>query len=184
MKKLLLSIAMMIAILTSAIAQNCIEVMPGTQFSGPGTDNKYTLTINYQTDGNKTLQTIIKCGTDTIFTDCFDVTGVGVKVYSGLTCSSLANLTATFIRRTGSCKSAKCGPDVLIGGGVLATKITTLYAKKLDKNTIKVFFKVAEDVNTLRYDVKLSTDGINFKTKSIIFPDNTKAGKYEITIKL
>ena len=185
MKKLLLCITMMIVILTSAIAQNCIRILPGTQFSGPGTDGKYTLTINYETDGNKTLETVINCGSTQIFTDCFQVTGTGTKVYSGLTCSSLAGLSAIFTRRTGSCNSAKCGPDVLIGtSDVLATKISTLYVKRLDKNTIKVFFNVAEDINTTRYDVKLSTDGINFKTRAIIFPDNTKAGKYEINIKL
>ena len=66
----------------------------------------------------------------------------------------------------------------------LATKITMLYVKRMEKNTFKVYFNVDEDINTLRYDVKLSTDGINFKTRAIIFPDNTKAGKYEVTIKL
>ena len=184
MKKLLLCITMMIVILTSAIAQDCIRILPGTQFLGPGTDGTYTLTINYETDGNKTLETVIKCGSTQIFTDCFSVKGIGTKVYNGLTCSSFAGLSAVFTRRTGSCNSATCGPDVLLGGGVLATKISTLYVKKLDKNTVKVFFNVAEDINTTRYDVKLSTDGINFKTRAIIFPDNTKAGKYEVTIKL
>ena len=66
----------------------------------------------------------------------------------------------------------------------IATKITMLYVKRMEKNTFKVYFNVDEDINTLRYDVKLSTDGINFKTRAIIFPDNTKAGKYEVTIKL
>ena len=185
MKKLLLSIAMMIAILTSAIAQNCIEVMPGTQFSGPGIDGKYTLSINYQTDGNKTLQTIIKCGTDTIFTDCFDVTGVGTKVYSGLTCSSLTALSATFIRRTGSCKSAKCGPDVLLGTGVLASKFSLLSAKRIDRNTVLVKFNVSEETNVNKYIVKFSIDqGRTFTNKTIILPNALKAGNYETIIKL
>lgn len=183
MKKLL-SIAMMVAISTTALAQNCLNVLPGTTFSGPGTDGKYTLTINYETNGNKTLETVIKCGTTVIFTDCFQVTGVGTKVYSGLTCSSLAELSAVFTRRTGSCNSATCGPDVLLGTGVLASKFSSVYVKRLTQNTFKVYFDVLEDINTSRYDIKLSTDGITFKTRAIIFPDHTKAGKYEVTIKL
>ena len=183
MKKVLLAVLLFTAAM-SINAQNCIKLLPGTQFSGPGVDGKYTLTVNYETDGNKTLETIIKCGTDTIFTDCFSVTGIDTKVYTGLTCSSIAKLSATFIRRTGSCNSAKCGPDVLLDINVLATKINKLYVKRMDKNTFKVYFDVLEDINTMKYNVKLSTDGINFKTRAIIFPDNTKAGKYEVTIKL
>ena len=67
---------------------------------------------------------------------------------------------------------------------VLATKFKSVYVKRMEKNLFKVYFDVLEDMNTMRYDVKLSTDGITFKTRAIIFPDNTKAGKYEITIKL
>lgn len=184
MKKLLLCITMMIVVLTSAIAQNCIRILPGTTFSSSNTVGKFKLTINYETDGNKTLQTVIKCGTDTIFTDCFSVTGTGTKVYDNLICSSLANINAIFTPRTGSCSSAQCGTTTTLINNVLPVKINKLYVKRTEKNTFTVYFDVLEDMNTTRYDVKLSTDGINFKTRAIIFPDNTKAGKYQVTIKL
>lgn len=182
MKKVVLSIAMF-AITIGANAQNCIEILPGTVFSPSSTPGKFKLTINYATDGNKTLETIIKCGTDTILVDCFSVRGDSTKVYDNLTCGSQSQLTATFIRRTGSCSSAKCGPDVLLGNNVLASKISKPTVIR-NKNVFTIYFDVLEDINTYQYNIKLSTDGINFKTRAIIFPDQTKAGKYQVTIKL
>lgn len=116
---------------TAAFSQNCINIIPPTSFSGPDANGKYTLTIEYETDGNKTLETVIKCGTTVIFTDCFQVTGVGTKVYSNLACSGgITALKATFTPRTGSCNSAQCGPVTSTGpeGGVLPVKISSFTA--------------------------------------------------------
>ena len=80
MKKFLFSIAMLALTTTAAFSQNCLRILPPTLFTGPAMDGTYKLTIQYETDGNKTLETVVKCGMTVIFTDCFQVTGIGTKV--------------------------------------------------------------------------------------------------------
>lgn len=63
-------------------------------------------------------------------------------------------------------------------------RFTNIYAQRLSGNTFKVFFDVNEDLDTDRFIIRISTDAKKFKDRAIIFPDNSKAGKYEVIIKL
>ena len=93
MKTFILSIGMLV-LATVAFAQNCLRIVQPTLFSGPAANSTYTLTINFQTNGNKSLQTTIFCGSTVIFSDCFSAQGPGTKVYPNLVCSGgLATLS-------------------------------------------------------------------------------------------
>ncbi len=120
---------------TAAFSQNCIRVLPPTFFSGPAPDGTYSITVNYVTDGVKTLETVIKCGNTIIFTDCSQVSGTGNFVFSGLNCpNGISALSATFTPRTGSCNSAQCGSiSTLPMGGVLPLKLSSFSVERLNQ---------------------------------------------------
>ena len=163
-------------------AQNCLRILPGTEFSGPGPDGKYKLTINYETDGNKTLETVIKCGSTQIFTDCFQTSGTGTKIYEGLSCSSLGSLSAVFTRRTGSCNSAQCGPDVLLGNNVLALKYGSVTARNLGDNTIITFqLTSTDDTNELTFNLVYEKN-IKRSYKVILMEKLSMNDTWQITI--
>ena len=65
MKTFILSIGMLV-LASVAFAQNCLRIVQPTLFSGPAANSTYTLTINFQTNGNKSLQTTIFCGSTVI----------------------------------------------------------------------------------------------------------------------
>ena len=164
MKKILFSIAMLV-LTTTAFSQNCINILPPTSFSGPDANGKYTLTINYETDGNKTLETSIKCGSTEIFYDCFSVTGVGTKVYSNLSCSGgIPALKATFTPRTGSCNSAQCAPTTTTGpdGGVLPVQISSFTAAR-SKQVVTINWNTEFEIDTKEFIVERA-EGTEFRS--------------------
>lgn len=67
---------------------------------------------------------------------------------------------------------------------VLPIKFVSITAERIAKDVFRVKFEVAEASGINVYKVKLSTDGINYKEKAILFPKNTVSGAYEVVIKL
>ena len=161
-----------------------------TSFSGPDVNGKYTLTFNYETDGHKELNTIIKCGSTIILNDCFGTNGVGTKVYSGLTCSGgIPSLSATFTPYTGNCGAAQCGPtQVLPQGGPLPIKLNSFSAVRtkqivtLNWNTefeieSKEFIVERADGTEFRNVGAITSNGNSSTEKSYVFNDkNENAG--------
>ena len=164
MKKILFSIVML-ALGTAAFSQNCINILPPTKFTGPDANGKYTLSINYETDGNKTLETVITCGSSQIFYDCIQVTGIGTIVYPNLTCSGgIPALKATFTPRTGSCNSAQCAPTTTTGpdGGVLPVKLNNFTALR-SKQTITLNWSTEFEIDTKEFIIERS-EGTEFRS--------------------
>ena len=126
----------MLCITANAFAQNCIRLLPPTAFTGPDANGKYTLTVRYETDGTKTLETIIRCSSSIILTDCFTINGTGTRIFSNLVCTGgLGSLSARFIPHTGSCNSAQCAPTLTIPeGGALPVKLTNFSASRTKQN--------------------------------------------------
>ena len=168
MKKILISIAML-ALGTAAFSQNCIRILPPTSFSGPDGNGNYTLTIQYETDGIKTLETLVSCGSTPIFTDCFQVNGTGTKVYPNLVCSGgIPALRATFTPRTGSCNSAQCGPVVTTGpdGGVLPVKISSFTAAR-SKQVVSLNWNTEFEIDAKEFIVERA-EGTEFRSVGTI----------------
>lgn len=66
----------------------------------------------------------------------------------------------------------------------LPIKFKSVSGKRIDSNTIEVIFEAEEDTDLNYYVVKISTDGINYRTVGIIFPDGIISSKtYTIKVK-
>lgn len=154
MKKFILSISILM-LTTAAFSQNCLRILQPTFFSGPASDGTYTLTINYDTEGNKSLQTTIFCGSSVIFSDCFSDRGPGTKVYSGLVCSGgLPVLSARFITKTGSCNAADCDTTFLgQGGGPLPIKLGAFSAIR-SKQTVELNWSTNEEIDSREFVIE------------------------------
>lgn len=67
---------------------------------------------------------------------------------------------------------------------IVPIKFTSVTARRINSNTFEVVFDINEVVGVNYYRIKLSTDGINFKERAVIFPDNTTSGRYSAIIHL
>lgn len=71
-------------------------------------------------------------------------------------------------------------------GTTLPVKFKSISAKRIDASTIKVTFEAEEDYDLNYYSIKISTDGVNYRSVGIIFPDgiiSTKTYSIEVKIK-
>jgi len=64
-------------------------------------------------------------------------------------------------------------------------KFKSIKANRIDESTIKVTFEVEEDYDLNYYTIKVSTDGINYRSVGIIFPNGIISSKtYTIEVKI
>jgi len=69
--------------------------------------------------------------------------------------------------------------------GALPFKFKSFTAKKIDKNTIQVFFEVEGDSDITSYLVWLSFDGIKYEPRKWICPNGLKENKkYYVNLKI
>ncbi len=168
MKKFLFLIAML-ALGTAAFSQNCINIVPPTRFTGPDANGKYTLSIKYEADGNKTLETFITCGTTQIFYQCLQVKDTGTIVYPNLTCAAgISALKATFVPRTGSCNSAQCGATQTTGpdGAVLPVKLSNFSAVR-SKQVVALNWNTEFELDAKEFIVERA-EGTEFRSVGAI----------------
>jgi hypothetical protein len=70
-------------------------------------------------------------------------------------------------------------------GGPLGIKFKSIRTLRVDANTIKLSFDVEDIFAKGYYNIKVSKDGINWRTVTVVFPDDTKPNNtYSVTIKL
>ena len=189
MKKILFSIGMLV-LTTAAFSQNCPTIIRSTTgFTGPATDNTYTLTINYLASGSKNFEVVIKCGADTLVSECLNVSGDGTKIYSPLRCpGGIIALSAFLTPHTGGCGSAACAPITIVGGpsgGALPVKLSGFSAVRskqvvaLNWNTefetdAKEFIVERAEGNLFRSVGTLSANGNSSTKKSYSFNDKNE----------
>ena len=66
----------------------------------------------------------------------------------------------------------------------LPIKFTNISAKRIDRYTIEVTFEAEEDSDLKYYTIKVSNDGVNYRSVGVIFPDGIiSSKKYTITVK-
>lgn len=69
-------------------------------------------------------------------------------------------------------------------GGILPVKFKSIKGKRIDNNTIEVTFEAEEDSDLKYYVIKVSNDGINYRSVGVVFPDGIISSKtYTTTIK-
>jgi hypothetical protein len=67
----------------------------------------------------------------------------------------------------------------------LPIKFKSVSGKRVDDSTIEVIFESEEDYDLSYYNIKISTDGVNYRSVGIIFPDGIVSTKtYSIKVKI
>ena len=168
MKKILITIAM-VAVTVIAFSQECFEVLqPTTLFKQP--DNTYTLSIRYNTTGNKALQVMVICGNNLILDTCFINNGNGTKIYSGLACPT-GPITAMLIPKTGSCSGAECGVRTIViptepDPGTLPVKLKAFSALR-NKNLVLLNWNTEFEIESKEFEIQRA-EGNDFRTVGTI----------------
>lgn len=158
MKKVYLLLLCNVCMLV-AYSQNCIRVTSAS-FSNPSNDGiTWKLVINYNADGNKTLETAIKLGQLTLINDCFNASGTGTKEYDNIIAvGGNLLLNAVFVPRTGSCGSAQCGPiQVLAPGGLLPIVLNTFDVKRIQQS-VQLNWSTMTETNSALFVIEKSND--------------------------
>ena len=165
MKKILFSIAMLV-LTTAAFSQDCIRITSTSGFSGTG---PYTLSIDYVSEGQKSLGVQIFCGSKLLVDDCFSVTGPGNKSYSPLDCSGgLSNLYAILTFRTGSCNSVICGTRTIgtPSAGVNPVKLSSFTAVR-SKQVVSLNWNTEFELDAKEFIVERA-EGTEFRSVGTI----------------
>lgn len=67
----------------------------------------------------------------------------------------------------------------------LPIKFKSISATRINASTIKVIFEAEEDYDLSYYTIKVSTDGTNYRSVGVIFPDGIISSKtYTIEVKI
>lgn len=160
MKIFTLSIAMLL-FSAMAFSQNCIRATSAA-FTNPSNDGQtWTLTINWEADGQKYMNVSVKVGATTVLTNCFTVQAgggaTGTKVYTNIIApGGIATLSAAFERWTGNCGGgSNCGTTQIIppGGGTLPIKISAFYAKR-NGNSVTLNWASETEINAKEFIIE------------------------------
>ena len=153
----------MLVMTTAVFSQNCITVT--SAFFSLETDGTYSLTVNYAGNGNKNLETTVKCGATQLNYYCLDAKDNGQKVYTGIVSpGGISCLSAMFVPHTGACNSAQCGPTQIFpeGGGPLPVKLSAFSAARSKQNVTLTWSTVLE-IDTKEFIVERA-EGSEFRS--------------------
>ena len=137
-----------------------------------------------------TLQNKLNC----VVTATYNFDGVTAEVVlpalTTVTLSKVAPqasvLNAKAKRRSGAaCISSPDNGWVEVFTGFLTPiSFKSIKGKRIDRNTLEVTFEAEEDSDLKYYVIKVSSDGINYRSVGVVFPDGVISSKtYTVTIK-
>ena len=164
MKKILISVAILV-FTTTAFSQRCsVVVGSGTSFSndGPGT---YKLTVEYTTTGQKSLKTeIFRIGNPVaIRTECFSDQGPGIVLYSGLECAGgISSFYAIFTTMTGSCNGTQCDIIRFPELGPMPVKLSSFSAVR-SKQVVSLNWNTEFEIDSKEFIVERA-EGTEFRS--------------------
>jgi hypothetical protein len=89
-------------------------------------------------------------------------------------------------KATTNCGSADFGNvELTITAQLLPVKFVSFKATALGNNKVSISFEIGESDNVDRFEVQLSTDGTNWDTVALVFPDTLKPNRlYQVTVDL
>ena len=160
----------MLVLTTAAFSQNCAKVTSAF-FSGPFSPNgTYSLTINYTTDGSKSLITVIKCSGTTILTKCLNDNQDGQITYTGLVCDGgIPKLSVVFTPKTGNCLNAtacNASPQSIPEGGLLPIKLSGFSAVR-SKQVVSLNWNTEFEVDAKEFIIERA-EGTEFRSVGTI----------------
>ncbi|HMK05384.1 MAG TPA: T9SS type A sorting domain-containing protein [Ferruginibacter sp.] len=159
-------IALLLLCITAS-AQNCVQATAAS-FSNPSNDGvTWRLTLNWQADGQKYFNVIVRVGTTnpaTVLNTCLSINAgggaTGTHVYNNIIApGGIPTLSASFERFTGSCGGGNsCGITQIIpvGSGVLPIKISSFYARR-NGNTVSLNWASETEVNAKQFIIEKNT---------------------------
>lgn len=171
-----------------------LSVVGLCQNGGQNTENN-VLKITYVgwSDGQHVviLQNKVNCSIVATYNFDGTTTDVTIPALGSVTLTKNAVqgsiLTAKAKRRSGA--NCIATPDngwveIATVGGVLPVKFKSIKGKRIDNSTIEVTFEAEEDSDLNYYTIKVSSDGLYYKSVGVIFPEGVVATKtYTITVK-
>ena len=154
----------MLVLTTVAFSQkkSCFEVLQPT-FISKESNGTYTLTISYNTTGEKALEVVVNCGNTQIFNTCFRINGNGTQVYPGLVCSSGA-ISAVLTSHEGNCESTSCGSMTINGpaSGPLPVKLISFSAVR-SKQVVSINWNTELEIDSKEFIIERA-EGTEFRS--------------------
>jgi len=180
MKKFTLSVAILL-LSASAFSQNCIKALYTSGFTSTN-GTVWTLTVDWQSDGQKHMNVKVYVSGVLTLDSCFSVQGngqaSGTKTYININAPlGISTLAATFERRTGNCGGGtSCGTDQLIceGCGILAVKLNSFYAKR-NGSVVVLNWKSESEVDAKEYIIERNS-GNGFQPVGTVAAINSGSG--------
>lgn len=166
----------------TASAQNCIQAN-SAYFTNPSNDGvTWSLTINWQADGQKHMNVVVRSNASIILNTCFSVQAgggaTGTKVYNNLIApGGIPSLSATFERWTGNCGGgSSCGTTQIIspGGGTLPISMGSFYAIRNGK-TVALSWTSETEINAKDFVIERNS-GNGFEPIAVIAAVNNERG--------
>ena len=173
MKKILISIGILVSS-TVAFSQNCFRLSRTPFFTGPAANGTFSLPINFENNGNKAIDVVVKCGSTIILDTCFTANGTGTTVITDLVCpQGITFLSAKFTLRAGGCNSAICD-SLKLGpiGGPLPVKLTSFSAVR-SKQVISLNWSTEFEIDAKEFIVERA-EGTEFRRVGTI-PSNVNS---------
>ena len=179
MKKLIISL-LFLCLFFASKSQNCIKAQ-WAYFDNPSGDYlHWRLVLNYQSDGTKHLNIVVKNDVNVVLDTCFETIGNGqingTVIYNMvIPNATFSSLSATFYRYTGRCGGGTmCGSAQSVINNVLPIKVSSLYAKNVG-NTTEVIFKV-ESIDDRDILLNFTMKNGSVKKYNITLPETAKDG--------
>ena len=181
MKNFTLSLAMLF-ISGLAFSQNCIRAT-SAYFTNPNADGTtWNLTINWEADGQKYMNVVVKVGATVVLSNCFTVQAgggaTGTKLYTGIIApGGIPTLSASFERWTGNCGGgSNCGVTQIIppGGGTLPIKISSFFAKR-NGNAVTLNWSSETEINAKEFIIERNS-GNGFVAVGTVAAVNSAGG--------
>lgn len=130
-------------------------------------------------------------------------TSIRINYNTGTKDTTLSNLVSTYFnlnnvlqsatyirvkRTSGATCISSCSEDYVYVGFnnvILPVQFKSIISKRIDDDHVMIIFEAEEDNTIQNYRIKISSDGIDFKDATIIFPNGIQGNKkYTITLTL
>lgn len=167
-----------------AFSQNCARVVSGTDII-TNSQNNYTLTVNWNADGQKHIEVLIYSGTTVIHTDCIDIN-------CGANCSGTWNYSftnagnppsATLTPFTGTCNhGTQCVPATVVcpSCGPLPLSLSSFLVGRTGLS-ISLKWKMEAGINVSNFEVERSFDNASYKAIATVAGNGNNPQSYSYT---
>ena len=175
MKKILISTALLV-LTTAAFSQECFKLVGPAKILGA--NGVYTLSFNYDNNGSKALGILITCDGMPMAGSpfCFEASGSGPKIYSGLGCPS-GGIKAVLTPHTGNCGSQACADTIVYGPafGPTPVKLSAFSAVRL-KQVVSLNWNTEFEINSKEFIIERA-EGTEFRSVGTITSNGNSSTK-------